>query len=110
MSTTQSPVTPDVAEDHANHPTPAQYVRIAIILGVLTALEVSTYFFEFGPIGIPLLVVLMAIKFVIVASWFMHLKFDTKVFSRLMYTGLALALVLYAATLLLLFIERAPTV
>ena len=110
MSATQSSVTPDVTEDHANHPTPAQYVRIAIILAVLTALEVSTYFFEFGPIGIPLLIVLMAIKFVIVASWFMHLKFDTKVFSRLMYTGLALALVLYAATLLLLFIERAPTV
>jgi cytochrome c oxidase subunit 4 len=95
-------------ESHGDHPTAREYVNIAIMLGILTALEVSTYFVDFGGIAIPLLVILMAIKFVMVASFFMHLKFDSKVFGRMLYGGLALAIVLYAATLLQFVLERAP--
>jgi cytochrome c oxidase subunit IV len=107
MSATETETHATSASDeaHTHHPTPRQYVRIALILGILTALEVSTYFFEFGAIAIPLLVVLMAIKFVMVASWFMHLKFDSKVFGRMMYTGLALALTLYVATVLIIVFD-----
>jgi cytochrome c oxidase subunit IV len=107
MSATETETHATSASDevHTHHPTPRQYVRIALILGILTALEVSTYFFEFGAIAIPLLVVLMAIKFVMVASWFMHLKFDSKVFGRMMYTGLALALTLYLATVLIIVFD-----
>jgi cytochrome c oxidase subunit IV len=97
-------------EHHGHHPTARDYVNIAIILGVLTALEVSTYFVDFGPIAVPLLIVLMGIKFLLVVGWFMHLKFDTKVFSRLMYTGLSFALVLYAITLIILYFDSAPTI
>jgi len=93
-------------EDHAgHHPSPAEYVRIALILAVLTALEVSTYYFEFGRAGIPLLVILMVIKFIMVASFFMHLRYDTKLFSRFMYTGLGFAIVLYALTLLIFVVD-----
>jgi cytochrome c oxidase subunit IV len=105
MSATETHATSASDEPHAHHPTPRQYVRIASILALLTAMEVSTYFVEFGAIGIPLLVVLMVIKFVMVASWFMHLKFDSKVFSRMMYTGLVLALVLYAVTVTILVLD-----
>lgn len=105
MSTTQAPVPPDVAEDHANHPTPSQYVRIAIILGVLTALEVSTYFFEFGRAGIPLLIVLMVVKFLMVAGVFMHLRYDTRLFSQFLYTGLGFALVLYTLTYFIFVVD-----
>jgi hypothetical protein len=52
-------------------------------------MEFSTYFIEFGAMHAPLLIVLMAIKFVIVAGFFMHLKFDTRLFTRLMFGGLA---------------------
>lgn len=93
------------ATDH--HPTPRDYVNIAIILFVLTALEVSTYFVDFGAIGLPLLIVLMILKFLLVAGWFMHLRFDTKVFSRFMYGGLILALALYAITLVLFVFDQA---
>jgi cytochrome c oxidase subunit IV len=96
--------------EHGHHPTARDYVNIAVILGVLTALEVSTYFVDFGPIAIPLLIVLMTIKFLLVVGWFMHLKFDTKIFSRLMYTGLGFALVLYAITLTILFFDQRPTI
>jgi cytochrome c oxidase subunit IV len=93
-------------DDHAgHHPTSAEYVRIALILAVLTALEVSTYYFDFGRAGIPLLVILMVIKFIMVASFFMHLRYDTKLFGRFMYTGLGFAIVLYAATLLIFVVD-----
>jgi cytochrome c oxidase subunit 4 len=98
----------DAAEHDAHaghHPTPAEYVRIALILGLLTALEVSTYYFEFGRAGIPLLVILMIVKFIMVASFFMHLRYDTKLFGRFLYTGLGFALVLYSATYLIFVVD-----
>ncbi|TVR29545.1 MAG: hypothetical protein EA388_15410 [Nitriliruptor sp.] len=79
------------------------------MLAILTALEVSTYFVDFGRIAIPLLIILMIIKFIMVASFFMHLKFDSKLFGRMLYGGLILALGLYAVTLIILFFERAPS-
>jgi len=98
MSTAPADVTDAGTTGH--HPTPADYVRIALILGVLTALEVSTYYFDFGPVGVPLLIVLMVIKFAMVAGHFMHLKYDTLLYRRLMVTGLGFAIVLYAIALL----------
>lgn len=97
----------DASQGH--HPTPREYVNIAIMLAILTALEVSTYFVDFGRIAIPLLIILMVIKFIMVASFFMHLKFDSKLFGRMLYGGLFLALGLYALTLIILFFERAPS-
>jgi cytochrome c oxidase subunit IV len=97
-----------VVEDH-HGPTPREYVRIALVLAALTALEVSTYYVEFGALGIPLLVVLMIIKFVMVANFFMHLKFDNRLYSRFLYGGLFLALTLYALTLVIIFLASAPT-
>lgn len=90
-------------EEHheAHHPTPAQYVQVAVVLAILTFLEFTTYLVDFGVLGVPLLIVLMLIKFVLVAGWFMHLKFDTRVYTRFMVTGLVLAFALYAVTLLL---------
>ncbi len=85
---------------HGDHPTPRLYVQIAGILFVLTAMEFSTYFIEFGGLTTPLLVILMAIKFVMVAGFFMHLKYDTRLFTRLMAVGLFGALGLYAIAIL----------
>jgi cytochrome c oxidase subunit 4 len=106
MSTTGTAATGAVEHDDAgHHPTPAEYVRIALILAVLTALEVSTYYFDFGRAGIPLLIILMIIKFVMVASFFMHLRYDTRLFGRFMYTGLGFAIVLYTLTLLIFVVD-----
>jgi cytochrome c oxidase subunit 4 len=107
MSTTgtQAAGAVEHSEHAGHHPTPAEYVRIALILAVLTALEVSTYYFDFGRAAIPLLIVLMVIKFIMVASFFMHLRYDTKLFGRFMYTGLGFAIVLYAATLLIFVVD-----
>lgn len=77
----------------------AGYVRIALILAAITALEVSTYYVDFGPLFMPALMVMMAVKFVMVVSYFMHLKFDKRVFSVMFYTGLFLAIFVYVAAL-----------
>jgi cytochrome c oxidase subunit 4 len=106
MSTTGTAADAVEHDDHAgHHPTPAEYVRIALILALLTALEVSTYYFDFGRAGIPLLIILMVIKFVMVASFFMHLRYDTRLFGRVMYTGLGFAIVLYTLTLLIFVVD-----
>ena len=77
----------------------AGYVKVALILAAITALEVSTYYVDFGPLFMPALMVMMVVKFVMVVSYFMHLKFDKRVFSVLFYAGLFLAIFVYAAAL-----------
>ena len=89
----------DTDVQHGHHPTPQQYVQVAVVLAVLTAMEIAASFVEIGVAFIPTLLGLMAIKFVLVAGWFMHLKFDTLVYRRFMATGLGLALFSYAIVL-----------
>jgi cytochrome c oxidase subunit 4 len=77
----------------------AGYIKIAIILAAITALEVSTYYVDFGPLFMPSLMIMMVVKFAMVVSYFMHLKFDSKIFTFLFYTGLGLALFVYITAL-----------
>ncbi|MEY3618224.1 MAG: hypothetical protein RL726_922 [Actinomycetota bacterium] len=86
------------AEEHHGS-SDKQYVIIALILAVLTAIEVSTYYVDFGPLFMPTLFVLMTVKFLVVVSYFMHLKFDNKLFSYLFYAGLILAVTVYVGAL-----------
>ena len=76
-----------------------QYVVIALILAVLTALEVAATEVGLGSILIPALLIMMAIKFFIVVSYFMHLKHDSGLFKFSFYAGLGGALVLYSVML-----------
>ena len=92
----------DAAEHAHDHPSDAQYVKVALFLAVLTGLEVGTYFWEdlFGtqPSTAALLLVLMpmmAIKFITVCGWFMHLKYDNPIFRRVFTFGLLLATAVY---------------
>jgi len=84
---------------HSSHKPTSYYVNVALILAALTALETSTYWIDFGPFFMPALLIMMAIKFIMVVSLFMHLKFDNKIFSWLFYSGLILAVLVYCAFL-----------
>lgn len=79
--------------------TDRQYIVVAVILAVLTALEVASTEVGLGSFLVPALLVMMTVKFFIVVSYFMHLKFDNKLFSFMFYLGLGGALVLYLAVL-----------
>lgn len=92
-------------EHEAHHPSDAAYVKIALILGVITALEVGTYFWEDLPFTggkaasttmlILVLFPMMIAKFVIVCGYFMHLKYDNKIFRTVFVFGLVLAMIVY---------------
>lgn len=85
----------------AGHPSPKEYVRIGLILGVLTALEIAaSYAGVSGSILIPTLFILAIVKFAMVVLWFMHLKFDDRRFARFFVMGLSGAAVLYLVVLI----------
>lgn len=87
------------AEHDANahaHPSELAYIRIAAALAVITALEVLVYYLEsVGSFLVPVLVVLSAIKFYLVVSFFMHLKFDDKKLSWIFGFALMVAVAVF---------------
>jgi cytochrome c oxidase subunit 4 len=88
--------TSDVPDPHASHerthPPDSEYIKIFLLLAVITAAEVATYYFEFETgILLALLIPMMIAKFAIVAMFFMHLRYDSKVFSAAFVFGLTLA-------------------
>lgn len=85
---------------HREHPSAKEYVRIGVILGVLTALEVATYYVDVGPMLVPTLLGLAVVKFALVVLWFMHLKFDSPTYARFFLMGLAGAATLYLIVLI----------
>lgn len=82
-------------------PTDRQYILIAVILAVLTAFEIAATEVDFFPssVLVPFLLIVMAIKFFVVILFFMHLRFDSRLFSLVFYIGLGFAVFLYAAVL-----------
>ena len=85
---------------HVEHPSPKENERIGMLLGVLTALEVATYYVDVGALLVPTLFGLAIVKFAIVVMWFMHLKFDSPTYARFFLMGLAGAATLYLIVLI----------
>ena len=87
--------------DHEEHGLSDRgYVGIAIILAIMTAAEVAISYLDLpGWLFMSGLLALMVVKFVMVVSFFMHLKFDNKIFTWLFYSGLILALAVYGVML-----------
>ena len=85
------------------HPSTRDYVKIAIFLAILTAIEVALFYIE-EAVGMggwegPLLVGLSTIKFIAVVGWFMHLRFENSFLSKFFGAGFVLAMILYAIVL-----------
>lgn len=102
----QAPVSPEDDHEHHDHPSDAQYWKIGALLGVLTLIEVGTYFItddpyshSLAPVLIGGLLTLMVIKFIVIASYFMHLKFDNRAFRYVFVAGLVLAVIVYLIVL-----------
>lgn len=77
------------------HPTDRSYVIIAAILAAITAAEVTVSYTDIGSAFVPTLVVMMTAKFTIVGAYFMHLKFDSFLFTRVFVAGIVLAIGVY---------------
>ena len=94
------------------HPASRTYVKIGVVLFVLTALEVGLYEFTYGehsgatghalqPFFVPLLLALSAAKFALVAMFYMHLKQDSRLFSGVFVFPLIIAAVIILALIAL---------
>lgn len=93
----------------AHHgPTPKEYIRVGLILGVLTGFEVYLSYSSV-PHGLLIgtLFAAAVLKFVIVVAYFMHLKYDDRRYARFFVMGIAAAVTLYLIVLLLfkVFVE-----
>ena len=82
---------------HDRHPTFLQYVVVAILLFAITIVE---FLLIWQPAGIvdnlgaskvPLLIGLSTVKFAVVIMFYMHLKFESWIFSGVFLAGLVLA-------------------
>jgi cytochrome c oxidase subunit 4 len=92
----------EVSEVHfeEGHPGPEIYIRVGLALAVLTAIEVAIVYIDLvAGIFIGMLLALSLFKFVLVVLWFMHLRFDNRIFSTLFWGGLALAGALFTVVL-----------
>ena len=106
--TTTAIAEPDHGEhDHSHGLDDFGYVKIALWLALLTSAEVIWSYLPFWEDATGLLkvgevvglLVMMGVKFVVVAGFFMHLRVDNKLLTRLFYAGLFLALVVYLIVL-----------
>lgn len=86
---------------HRAHPTPAVYWGIALFLAVVTAVEIAVPSISvLDPVSVPLLLVLAAVKFGTVVSFFMHLRYDKKLYRTLFLFGVIGVIPLFLVVLL----------
>jgi cytochrome c oxidase subunit IV len=88
---------PSHSTEHA-HPGAKEYLGIAAVLVVITAIEVAVFYIpSMKPVLVPVLLTLSALKFALVAMFYMHLKFDHKLFSWLFVVPMMLATIVILA-------------
>ncbi len=87
------------------HPTWKQYKWVALILTVITIVEVWIYYipsFVASRLFVPALLIMSAVKFAIVVMFYMHLRYDHKLF-RVLFTGPLLIAITSLIALMFLF-------
>ena len=81
--------------DHAamgiekEHPTWSTYWKVAVILTLITVVEVWIYYipsFVASRLFVPALLIMSAFKFATVVLFYMHLRYDHRLF-RVLFTG-----------------------
>jgi cytochrome c oxidase subunit 4 len=94
-----------VSGEEQHHPGWSTYWKVAVILTVITIWEVWAYYIPSlvaSRIFVPMLLILSGLKFVIVVMFYMHLKYDHRLF-RVLFTGPLLIAALTGIALLFLF-------
>jgi len=96
----------EAAHEH-DHPGENVYIRVAIVLTIVTAIEVIIYYLEaIRPFLVPALVVLSVAKFVAVVGYFMHLKFDDKRFAWIFAAGMAITVSVFIAAVVMMWTDE----
>jgi cytochrome c oxidase subunit 4 len=75
------------------HPTAFTYLKVAFTLGSLTGLEVGVFYIDaLEGAFLPIFLILSVVKFALVVLFYMHLKYDSRLFSGVFIGGLVLAI------------------
>ncbi|MEK7778122.1 MAG: cytochrome C oxidase subunit IV family protein [Chloroflexota bacterium] len=84
------------------HPGPLTYLKVALVLGALTAIEVAAFYVP-APQGVRVAFFLLftGVEFSIVAMFYMHLRYDRRIFAGLFLAGILVATAIIAALLAL---------
>jgi cytochrome c oxidase subunit 4 len=86
------------------HATTGTYLRIALILVMITLIEVGVFYVPaFQGVLVPVLLVLSAVKFTLVVMFYMHLKFDNRFFAFLFGGPLLLAVAVVVSLLFIFY-------
>jgi cytochrome c oxidase subunit 4 len=84
------------------HTSNKTYVLVAAVLAMITAVEVMVFYIDaLRPVIVPILISLSAAKFVLVVSFFMHLKYDGKILRGLFAGPLLVAIAIIVAMMAL---------
>lgn len=93
---------------HQRHPTEkplppvSVYWVVGVILVIVTAVEVAAFYLDVALyILVPIFIVLSLIKFALVIMFFMHLRYDHKIFSTFFMTGVLLACGIFLGLIIL---------
>ena len=92
------------ATDHA-HPTWGTYLKAAVVLTLITAIEVWIYYVPAivaSRAFVPMLLIMSATKFIIVVLFYMHLKYDHRLF-RVLFSGPLIIAAITIVALMFLF-------
>ena len=81
---------------------PVNYLGIFILLAVLTLVETLASYLQQAVIKFPLLIAISLVKAVLVLLYFMHLKFDSRIFSYLFIAGCVLSIPLILIMLIVM--------
>ena len=100
----------DHLDHHDEHPPLSLWVRIAIFLGIVTAIEVAIYYIPaLEGVLVPLLVALSALKFAFVIWYFMHLKYDSRMLSFIFIAALVVSIIMFIGLWVVMYFDN-PTV
>ena len=85
------------------HASVSTYINVAIVLAVITAVEVATFYIPRIPNGILVtsLLLMSAVKFVLVVGFFMHLRYDPPIMRSLFIGPLIIAICIILALMAL---------
>src|SRR6476620_7071071 len=93
----------EVHADHGGHPSPRQYVLIAVVLVVLTGIEIAVSYIDAEHTNLIIIALFLmgAAKCFLVAGWYMHMRNDQPFFRRIFVIGMIGAAIVYGIVMLM---------
>ena len=94
-------------EEQEHHPTERTYIMVAVILSIVTAVEVAIYYIDaIRDVLVPILLVLSLAKFIAVVGYFMHLKMDDRRFRWMFISGLVISASIVLALMVMFAVDE----